>query len=127
MRIFNFLKKTYWVRGAISFKNDNKKDIEESTIKFIKNFIFENKLTTKDILLVIIVAPNNLKSSYPCSFLRINSFNFPCITASDIIIEDTPQNILRFLIQCKSFSKPKELYLYEAAFLKEKINRLLET
>lgn len=123
--MFRIFKKFYWVIGAISFLDDNPKDLENATIKFMKSFLDINKMKEKDLILVMIIAPKNLHSSYPCTFLRLNYFTFPCITLSDIEVKGTPQNILRFVIQCRCFKKPKDLYLEEAAKLKDIIDKLI--
>jgi len=117
--MLNIIKKNFWIRGAISFKEDNKNEIERVTIKFIKSFLEINKLKPKDILLIMIVAPKNLHSSYPCTFLRKNGYNFPCITFSDIEVLGSPQNIIRFVVHCRSIKKIKELYLDEASKLRD--------
>ncbi len=118
------IKKLFWSRGAISFKSDNAKDIEDCVIRFFNTFLIANKLKEKDIQSMIVIAPQNLHSCYPASFFRKNGYNFPSITAADIYVENTPQNIIRFMIQVKSIKKPIDLYLDEAKFLKDKIDKL---
>jgi monofunctional chorismate mutase len=117
--MLGIIKRRFWIRGAISFKEDNKIEIEKATIKFIKSFLEINKIKPKDILLIMIVAPKNLHSSYPCTFLRENGYDFPCITFSDIEVLGTPQNIIRFVINCKSMKKVKDLYLDDASKLRD--------
>ena len=125
--MIRFFKKIFWVRGAISFNEDKKEDIEKTVLKFINAFQTKYKIKSNDILVIFIIAPKNLTSSYPCTFLRKNGFTFPCITSSDILIKDTPQNILRFLIQCKSYKKPEDLYLDDAVSLRDKIDKLIDS
>lgn len=124
--MLNLIKKTYWIRGAISFTKDSPDEIEKATIKFIKHFMAMNKIKEKDILILMIIAPGNLHSSYPCTFIRKNGYKFPCITLSDIEVKNTPDNILRFVIQIKSFNKVKDLYMEEATLLKEKIDNIFK-
>lgn len=117
------LQKLLDVRGAISFKEDNYTSIESAILKFFSIFLSKNKLKNANILSVIVVAPPSLKSCYPCSILRKNGFTFPCITVSDILVDGTPQNILRFLIRIKSNKKVEALYLEEAENLLKNIDQ----
>lgn len=122
--MFGIFKRLKWYRGAISFTSDCKEDIKNSTLRFIESFVKENNIKANDILLIIVIAPKNLSSAYPCTFIRKNNCNIQCITVSDIEVKNTPQNILRFLIQVKTNRKLKDLYLDGAKDLKEIIDKL---
>ncbi len=123
--MLELLKRKFWVKGAISFEKDDKIEIEKRTIQFIESFLKLNKIKDKDIILMMIIAPAELHSAYPCTFIRKKGFKFPCMTFSDINVYGSPQNILRFIVHCKSYKRVKDLYLEEALKLKEILDKNL--
>ncbi|MFN3411713.1 MAG: chorismate mutase [Exilispira sp.] len=124
--MLNILKREFWARGAISFNEDSIEEIEKVTLKFIYTFLSKNKIKSSNIIFLMIIAPKGLHSCYPCSFIRRNGFNFPCITVSDIEVSNSPQNILRFVIQYKSYKKIEDLYLDDAIKLKSIIDKIID-
>lgn len=124
--MLDILKREFWARGAISFNEDSIEEIEKATLKFIYTFLSKNKIKASNIIFLMIIAPKSLHSCYPCSFIRRDGFNFPCITVSDIEVSNSPQNILRFVIQYKSNKRIEDLYLDDAIKLKSSIDRIID-
>lgn len=112
------------VRGAITLKEDTKKEIQSATIELLGEMLSKNNIKTEDIAFAIFTLTPDLKSDFPAKYARIDmGFDMvPMMCYFEADIDGAIKKCLRILLNInttKSQNEIKHIYLKDAKKLRQ--------
>ena len=107
------------IRGATSVEKDEPREIIEKSKELIENIMVKNKIDR--IISIIVTVTDDIKSFNPATAIRksLNIQGLSIMCVKEAFFKNSPEKIIRVLINCESQTK-EFVYLHKAANLIKK-------
>lgn len=110
------------IRGAITVKNNEKKEIWDSTEEMVNAIIKENNLDLNDLISITFTLTPDLNACYPAVRVReMGITNVPLMNMPELAVPGALEKCIRVIIETnseKSLDEIKHIYLREAKRLR---------